>query len=115
MKRLDTWAPADGWTPRPGALYMAPSGRVWEIFCACCKQHRKAPNRSKAVDVLNAHRCPAGTVTAYPPCPVCSSRTAKCWRTEADGLREDHLNAGPIDTWHQERLDVWHERVGDLP
>lgn len=92
-------APA-GWNPPRDAAklwrsYRAETGEDrWLAKCACCGWHAEATTKKTADEQRRAHLCPAGTMGAWPTCPVCGSTGKRCrWE----------MHPGRT-TWHGQRI-----------
>jgi len=116
--------PDSKWAPPRGAVTVTPDpsrvlrvgvrGSVdpvssFKVDCATCGFHYPSPEysstRTDADQQKQWHRCPAGTIGAFPTCPVCKS-TGKACR---------NLLGNPQSAWHEPRIQVWADAVGDQP
>lgn len=102
------------WYPPRGAVKVGPDPNrgpgSWIARCTCCgwtyPEPQYSSTRGDAEDQKRWHRCPVGTVAAFPQCPTCGA-TGK-------GCRWDGFSKSVTD-WHHTRIDLYVDATGERP
>lgn len=97
------------WTPPAEAVTIGtqPDGACF-VWCDACRTIVPAESTGLTAEEAEVrkrtHRCPVGTVGAFPTCPVCKATGKLC---------RNSRTLKPQPEWHEIRIGIWADAVGD--